>query len=548
MKYIFNVLRNEVPVESYDIAINILNSFEKHLIGQPLSILYTNDEGKTAAVFAIGIKNYTDVATGEPLCGSDFYQIINEQNFDFFWKQYQNETLTSTGEVINIIKSNTIDNEILQEPNNIVVVDNDNNKSIYIGGELYGSNTLNELIFDSEEFENPITFEEVYERIINKIDNIKSKWVELNDLISTHEGDKIIIDTPEDEKDIQFVELTKEEYDNIDNKYNYIYKANSELKKGENIILNREALYVGDTLVGDAYISTEKLTAKVPQSIGGIKAGQSLEDIYRSTNGSVSKVLDAILFPEIEPTIIQPSVSISLKRNTPIERGDTKLIENDFNTSYDKGSVSRSRNITNNTINETEKPYAGGAISSPYTSIEPIEDEYLKEKEYTVTFQATLGNGVVQPITSKNNNFGEPFKSSILLKSIKVKTYLPVLADILEITSFPSESLLHSFLQQAYDNGKKYFNQKEVKIEATGENGVFIFAIPEGEGYGVKNIIDSNGFDVTNTYNKITGFSHQMEATTNLGKLGSLNWTIYCHYEPSTPKKGYYEKITLTGI
>ena len=545
MKYIFNVLRNEKPVDSYDSAINVLNNFDKHLIGQPLSILYNDDNGKIQTVFAIGLKNYTDVADGELTYGKDFYQIINEKTFDFFWKYYSNGELTTSKEVINIIKSDSIDDEALQDERNIVFT----NDSIYVGGKLYGSNLLNNLIFDSVEFEGDATFETVYSALIDKINNIKSKWVSVDDLITQEvieEDNKIVIDTPDDENNIQFVKLDKSEYDKIENKYNYIYKANSELKKGENVILNREAVYVGDTLIGDAYVSNERLDAVIPKEVGGIKAGQTLEDIYKSTNGSISKVLDYILFPEIYPTIVEPSLKLSLLRNTPIERGDRCLLEPDFKLQVDPGSVSRGR-IGDDIY--TNYSYSSGVITSPLLSIEPLEEDYLYEKEYTATYNVVLGDGNIIPITSKNNDYGETFKSKQMSTSIKIKTYLPVLAGLTEYNLVDGgSSNQHAALQKLYRGNKKYLNQKEIKIEATGEDYYVVFAIPEGEGYGIKNIVDSNGFDVTNTYYKIEGFLHQMDNGTNLGRLGNLKWTIYCHYAPSAPTAGYYEKITLTGI
>lgn len=559
MKYIFNVLRNEKPVDSYDSAINVLNNFDKHLIGQPLSILYNDDNGNVQTVFAIGLKNYTDVADGELTYGKDFYQIINEKTFDFFWKYYSNGELTTSKEVINIIKSDSIDDEALRDERNIVFT----NDSIYVGGKLYGSNLLNNLIFDSVEFEGDATFETVYSALIDKINNAKSKWVSVDDLITQEvieEDDKIVIDTPDDENNIQFVKLDKSEYDKIENKYNYIYKANSELKKGENIILNREAVYVGDTLIGDAYVSNERLDAVIPKEVGGIKAGQSLEDIYKSTNGSISKVLDAILFPEIEPTIIQPSVSISIKRNTPIERGDKGFVASDFIGEVKLGTVSRARNINDNSIVENVD-YSGGLSNMPGfilngdTSLNEGEGkespEILKDKEYKVKFRANFRDGINQPITSKGNNFGEVFGSKTIdSKEITIKTYLPVLAGINRY-GFSTISNGHSTMDDLFENNEHHLNKKEIKITSTGEIGYFIFAIPEGEGYGVKNIIDSNGFDVTNTYEKIESFEHPFDAyypDSNLGKLGNLKWTVYCHYAPSAPAAGYYEKITLTGI
>ena len=70
-------------------------------------------------------------------------------------------------------------------------------------------------------------------------------------------------------------------------------------------------LYKGDQLLGDAYVSAETPDATVSATIGGVPSGTTLSSIMRATQGSVSKLLDMILFPAYAPQYEGPSCSIT---------------------------------------------------------------------------------------------------------------------------------------------------------------------------------------------------------------------------------------------
>ena len=65
-----------------------------------------------------------------------------------------------------------------------------------------------------------------------------------------------------------------------------------------------------DFLADEKYRSEMPDDLKVPNNIGGLKAGQTAEDLRKK---SISQILDDIIFPELEPTITAPSASISFK-------------------------------------------------------------------------------------------------------------------------------------------------------------------------------------------------------------------------------------------
>lgn len=77
----------------------------------------------------------------------------------------------------------------------------------------------------------------------------------------------------------------------------------------------------------------------VPTTIGGLKAGTTAADLKEKT---VSQVLDDIIFPELNPTVVAPSASISFasgfSANGIYEVGATAPITANFNTSFNKGS------------------------------------------------------------------------------------------------------------------------------------------------------------------------------------------------------------------
>lgn len=76
----------------------------------------------------------------------------------------------------------------------------------------------------------------------------------------------------------------------------------------------------------------------VPTAIGGVAAGTTAESLKGKT---VDQVLDDILFPELNPTVIAPSASITLKspfsNNQILEVGANAPQAGDLNTGFNQG-------------------------------------------------------------------------------------------------------------------------------------------------------------------------------------------------------------------
>ena len=130
----------------------------------------------------------------------------------------------------------------------------------------------------------------------------------------------------------------------------------------------RPATFVGKDLIGDAYISNEAADSTTI-AVGGIKANVTKKDLMKDYHGSISEVLDAILFPDadfdvtavaasklaVTPTVVNTSDKMSVLKFTQTDATLNKLGK--FNYAKDKsGNI-----IKDGTI------YAGCTDPSPVT-------------------------------------------------------------------------------------------------------------------------------------------------------------------------------------
>lgn len=77
-QYKLNISHNN-PDEhiNYDEAINMLDSYKYHKIGQPIAIVYYDDDDRRQLILAVGKINSQDGFEGRD-CGPEFYEIIND--------------------------------------------------------------------------------------------------------------------------------------------------------------------------------------------------------------------------------------------------------------------------------------------------------------------------------------------------------------------------------------------------------------------------------------------------------------------------------------
>lgn len=107
----------------------------------------------------------------------------------------------------------------------------------------------------------------------------------------------------------------------------------------------------------------------VPQTIGGINKGTKVSDLEGST---ISQMFDNLLFPEVQPTIQDPSATIHFKdtfsSNGVYEVGITAPIAANFNTSFNRGTCTvvgqANKNRAGNLDSGNSFIYYGGNTSA----------------------------------------------------------------------------------------------------------------------------------------------------------------------------------------
>ena len=157
--------------------------------------------------------------------------------------------------------------------------------------------------------------------------------------------------------------------------YNESYDKTADDKTEEQKIMAgeacviRPATFVGKDLIGDAYISNEAADSTTI-AVGGIKANVTKKDLMKDYHGSISEVLDAILFPDadfdvtavaapklvVTPTVVNTNDKMSVLTFTQTDAASNNLGK--FN--YAKSKIGNI--IKDGTI------YAGCKNPSPVTT------------------------------------------------------------------------------------------------------------------------------------------------------------------------------------
>lgn len=77
-----------------------------------------------------------------------------------------------------------------------------------------------------------------------------------------------------------------------------LYFIDNEIPLGDENTINMVNMYLGKNLVGDNYNSAyiEDLDREVTNKVGNIEAGTTLREILSDTRGSLSRLIDFILF------------------------------------------------------------------------------------------------------------------------------------------------------------------------------------------------------------------------------------------------------------
>lgn len=76
-QYKLNISHNDPDKHiNYNEAIEMLNDYKFHKVGQPIAVVYYDDNNKRQLMLAVGKMNYNDIEGKDH--GSEFYEIIND--------------------------------------------------------------------------------------------------------------------------------------------------------------------------------------------------------------------------------------------------------------------------------------------------------------------------------------------------------------------------------------------------------------------------------------------------------------------------------------
>jgi hypothetical protein len=95
-QYNLNISHNNLNENiTYSEAVELLNDYKYHRVGQPIAIIFYDDNNERQLMLAIGKRDYTDPINGVN-SGEDFYEIINKKD------------LAGDDSVVIIIKDNDV--------------------------------------------------------------------------------------------------------------------------------------------------------------------------------------------------------------------------------------------------------------------------------------------------------------------------------------------------------------------------------------------------------------------------------------------------------
>lgn len=182
------------------------------------------------------------------------------------------------------------------------------------------------------------------------------------------------------------------------------------------------------------YNSAMDDTLATVNALGGIAAGTTAASLKEKT---LSQVLDDLLFPTVQPTMIQPSVSIAVKSpyKATMEVGtDAPKLLTDFTITTNRGKA---------TIGSKSVDYAGEATDSQLTvgdsNAKPMSHPYVTsgttKYNYTVTFSdgVEIKDSKGGKATTANPN---PWKSAPKSASCTIVGRYPIYATTSVITAY----------------------------------------------------------------------------------------------------------------
>lgn len=339
----------------------------------------------------------------------------------------------------------------------------------------------------------------------------------------------------------------------------------------------RPATFVGKDLIGDAYISNEAADSTTI-AVGGIKANVTKKDLMKDYHGSISEVLDAILFPDadfdvtavaapklaVTPTIVNTSDTMSVLKFTQSDATLNNLGK--FNYAKDKsGNIIKNGSIyvdctdpvpvTDNVTYSTTSTAINTAYNGDTTfalSANGADTKYYFKSYHTLTGYKFTGDnaltpcskkGVDQSGTSELNGYAD--NKIVYTNVVSVTAIAPFYGasvrtgkqnDINEASSYTQDEI-NAIVEQVKKtklNRVVGTSTLDVTFDKGTNNDAFVFLFPAA-------------FKINAVYGDHKG-SEALGSMKEIG-LTTINNISYKVWTPTvTPLTGYVEYRVIVGL
>ena len=339
----------------------------------------------------------------------------------------------------------------------------------------------------------------------------------------------------------------------------------------------RPATFVGKDLIGDAYISNEAADSTTI-AVGGIKANVTKKDLMKDYHGSISEVLDAILFPDadfdvtavaapkltVTPTIVNTSDTMSVLKFTQSDATLNNLGK--FNYAKNKsGNIIKDGSmyvdctdpvpVTDNVTYSTTSTAINTAYNADDTFTLPsdgADTKYYFKSYHTLTGYKFTGDnaltpcskkGVDQSGTSELNGYAD--NKIVYTNVVSVTAIAPFYGasvrtgkqnDINEASSYNSDEI-NAIVEQVKEtklNRVVGTSTLDVAFDKGTNNDAFVFLFPKA-------------FKINAVYGDHKG----SEALGSMKEIGSttINNISYKVWTPTvTPLTDYVEYRVIVGL
>ena len=234
----------------------------------------------------------------------------------------------------------------------------------------------------------------------------------------------------------------------------------------------------------------EDVTLEMPNAVGGIAKGTTVESLEGRT---ISEILDDLLFPTVNPTYVNPSVTLSISGySLTQEVGATAPTADNFTHSFSAGAINL------NGVKQANRAGAETSESFIYvnnSASNNVLPETVALGDTTYKYRAYYAEGA-QPKDNKGNDL--PGNRIAAGTKDATKTYTPKKywwigsrADRYEDTTWDSAKVRDLKLSQDWTDQKT----KTVTFPAGAKQQVI--AVPAGTSWTGK---DGAGNDITNTF------------------------------------------------